>query len=107
MAESSFHVLPNKRARHGFRYQLELKFETEEAKKTFGDKMDSAKRVLAARGSLPLDNRELLSRLLDNMEELAAEGIVTTDRVCPGSNRSYVVPMLENSGLSFLILIFI
>ncbi len=48
MAESSFHVLPNKRARHGFRYQLELKFETEEA---FGDKMDSAKRVLAARPS--------------------------------------------------------
>ena len=32
--------------------------------------MDSAKRVLAARGSLPLDNGELLSRLLDNMEQL-------------------------------------
>ncbi len=59
--------------------------------------MDS---VLAARG---LDNnRELLSRLLD---ELAAEGIVTTDRVCPGSDRSHVMPMLENSGLSFLIFI--
>ncbi len=64
--------------------------------------MDSAKRVLAARGSLPLDNRELLSRLLDKVEELAAAGIVTTDRVCPDSDRSHVVPMLENSGSSFV-----
>ncbi len=88
MAESSFHVLPNKRARHGFRYQLELKFETEEVfgdKMEFGDKMDSAKRVLAARPSL-----------LDNMEELAAEVVTTaTDRVCPGSDRSHVVPRIQ------------
>ena len=91
MAESSFHVLPNKRARHGFRYQLELKFETEDSRRR---RRSGTKWTALSVFLLP----DLLRpSLLDNMEELAAEGIVTTatDRVCPGSDRSHVVPRIQ------------
>ncbi len=35
--------LPKKRARHGFRYQMELNFDTEDAKQAFVARIDRAK----------------------------------------------------------------
>ena len=43
-----------KRARHGFRYQMELYSASEDAKQAFLSRMGDAKRLLASRGSLPL-----------------------------------------------------
>ena len=47
---------------------MELKFASEDAKVSFLSRIESAKARLALRGSQPLDNRELLSSLLDMAE---------------------------------------
>ena len=57
-----------KRARLGFRYTMELNFASEDSKKAFLSRVESAKPRLAPRGSPPLDSRELLSSLLDMAE---------------------------------------
>ena len=87
-----------KRARHGFRYQMELNFDTEDVK-AFVARIDRAKRSLAAtaRGSLPLDSRELISVLLDKLEQEQAGAV--PEREDLQSDKSKVFPMLENSGL--------
>ena len=50
MTESSLQPR-KKRARRGVRYQMELNFDTEEAKQALLSRMDSAKRYLAPRAS--------------------------------------------------------
>ena len=84
---------PKKRPRHGFRYQMEFKFESEDAKHAFLARRDNAKRLLAPRG----DNRELLSCLLDKLGETSVDASNTgnTSKVPPQ-------PMLERSGLSII-----
>ena len=57
-----------KRARLRFRYTMELTFASEDSKKSFLSRVESAKLRLAPRGSPPLDSRELLSSLLDMAE---------------------------------------
>ena len=57
-----------KRARLGFRYTMELNFASEDSKKSFLSRVESAKQKLAPRGSPPLDSRELFSSLLDMAE---------------------------------------
>ena len=47
---------------------MELYFASEDTKQVFLSRMGDAKRLLAPRGSLPLDNRELISSLLDKVE---------------------------------------
>ena len=64
--------------------------------------MGDAKRLLAARGSPPLDNRELLSSLLDKVE--AAPPTLRDDNLAGGGTQSQsqtvpATPMLDNSGL--------
>ena len=54
-----------KRARRGFRYTMELNFASEDSKKSFLSRVESAKQRLAPRGSPLLESRELLSSLLD------------------------------------------
>ncbi len=85
-----------KRARHGFRYQMELNFDNQDAKQAFVARIDRAKRSLAARGSLPLDSRELLSALLDKLEQTGA--VPERTRVDIQCDKAKVFPMLENSG---------
>ena len=90
-----------KRARHGFRYQMELNLDTEDAKQAFVARIDRAKRSLAAtaRGSLPLDSRELISVLLDKLEQEQEQAGAVPEREDLQSDKSKVFPMLENSGL--------
>ena len=57
-----------KRARHGFRYQMELNFASEDAKQAFLSRMGDAKRLLAPRGSPPPDNGEFISLLLEKVK---------------------------------------
>ena len=57
-----------KRARLGIRYTMELNFASEDSKKAFLSRVESAKPRLAPRGSPSLDSRELLSSLLDMAE---------------------------------------
>ena len=89
-----------KRARLGFRYTMELNFASEDSKKSFLSRVESAKLRLAPRGSSPLDSRELLSSLLD-----LAEATPPPATTCTGDQfRSQAVPtgsmtMLENSGV--------
>ena len=52
-------------ARHGFCYQMELNFDSEDVKRSFLLRMERTKERLAPSGSSPLDNCELLSSLLD------------------------------------------
>ena len=62
---------------------MELYFASEEA---FLSRMGDAKRLLAARGSPPLDNRELLSSLLDKVE--AAPPTPRDDNLAGGGTQS-------------------
>ena len=57
-----------KHARLGILLPMELNFASEDSKKSFLSKVESAKVRLAPRGSPPLDSRELLSSLLDMAE---------------------------------------
>ena len=52
-------------ARLGFCYMMELNFTSEDSKKSFLSRVESAKQRLAPKRSPPLDSRELLSSLLD------------------------------------------
>ena len=90
-----------KRARHGFRYQMELNFDTEDVKQAFVARIDRAERSLAAtaRGSLPLDIRELISVLLDKLEQEQEQAGAVPEREDLQSDKSKVFRMLENSGL--------
>lgn len=80
---------------------MELYFASEDAKQAFLSRMGDAKRLLAPRGSPPLDNRELMCSLLDKVEEapptseddgLAGSGAQSQTQTVPA------LPMLENSG---------
>ena len=80
---------------------MELYFASEDAKHAFLSRMGDAKRLLAPRGSPPLDNGELISSLLDKVEaapstsrseNLAGSGAQSQSQTVPA------VPMLENSG---------
>ena len=59
---------PKKCSRKGIRYQMELNFANDDAKLGFLSRMESTKRQLASRESLPLDNREVISCLLDLLD---------------------------------------
>ena len=63
-----------KRARLGFRYTMELNFASEDSKKAFLSRVESAKPRRAPRGSPPLDSHELLSSLLDMAEATPSLG---------------------------------
>ena len=81
-----------KRARLGFRY---MNFASEDSKKSFLSRVESAKQRLAPRGSPPLDSRELLSSLLD-----MAEATPPPATTCTGDqfrSPSGSMTMLENS----------
>ena len=80
---------------------MELNFDTEDAKQAFVARIDRAKRSLAAtaRGSLPLDSRELISVLLDKLEQEQEQAGAVPEREHLQSDKSKVFPMLENSGL--------
>ena len=78
---------------------MELYFTSEDAKQAFLSRMGDAKRLLAPRGSPPLDSRELISSLLDSAapstsqsENLAGGGAPSQSQTVP------VASMLENSG---------
>lgn len=97
-----------KRARHGVRYQMELYFASEDAKQAFLSRMGDAKRLLAPRGSPPLDNRELICSLLDRVEAAPPTLQDDDNHGLAGSgaqSQSQTVsalPMLENSGIVIL-----
>ena len=89
-----------KRARLGFRYTMELNFASEDSKKSFLSRVESAKLRLAPRGSPLLDSRELLRSLLDLAEATPPPATTCTE----DQFRSQAVPtgsmtMLENSGV--------
>ncbi len=95
------HSQPKKKlARHNFRFQTELSFDTKDAKQVFVPRIERAKLSLASSGSLPLDNKELISALLDNLEQTGVGPIPDTERrmVTQYADKSKVFPMLENSG---------
>ncbi len=81
---------------------MELNFDSQDAKQAFVAKIDRAKRSLAARGSssLPLDSRELLSALLDKLEQRGA--VLERTRVDIQSDKAKVFPTLDNSGLCII-----
>ena len=83
-----------KRARTGARYQIELNFLTNEDKKIFINRMDRAKKKLSG-SSWPLDNRELLTALLDLLEDGSDDGDVTVHQT---NKDRFVKPMLDCSG---------
>ena len=92
---------PKKRARHGFRYQMDLYFASEDVKQGFLSRIESAKRRLAPRGSPPLDSRELICSLLDKLE--AAPFASQSDTLAGSGDLAAqtvpALPMLENSGV--------
>ena len=93
--------LPKKRSRKGVQYHMELNFANDDAKLGFLSRMERAKRQLASRGSPPLDNREVISRLLDRLDEMAppqAEGLTSASSGDTQNRASHAVPMLEHSG---------
>ena len=98
MTESS--LLPRKkRARRGVRYQMELNFDTEEAKQALLSRMDHAKRYLAPRASF-LDNAQLLSLVLDKVDlEAASSSRSGSHQEKAQTDKQPAMPMLENSGL--------
>ena len=67
---ATYYEPKKKHARHGFRYQMELNFDSQDVKRSFLLRMERAKERLALSGSSPLDNRELLSSLLDMAEAM-------------------------------------
>ena len=85
-----------KRARKGFRYQLEFNFASEDAKEGFLSKMEKARRFLASRGPQPLDNR-----LLDIVEETTPP-TSQAERANTEDTHTHVLPILEQSGLYLL-----
>ena len=98
MAENVFSSQTSrKRARYGFRYQMELKFDTEDAKKVLVARIDGAKRCLAAKGSLPLDNKDLLSCFLDMA--LAGSTVPVDAGDGEDAHTTTTQPMLKNSGM--------
>ena len=82
---------------------MELYFASKDAKQAFLSRMGDAMRLLAPRGSLPLDSCELISSLLDRVdsvapstsqsENLAGSGAQSQSQTVP------VAPMFKNSGL--------
>ena len=81
---------------------MELNFASEDAKQAFLSRMGDAKRLLAPRGSPPLDSRELISSLLDKVDSAAAS-TSRSENLTGGGAQSQsqtvpVTPMLENSG---------
>lgn len=95
-----------KRARHGVRYQMEFYFAGEDAKQAFVSRVGDAKRLLAPRGSPPLDNCELMRSLLDMVEAAPPTSLqnVTVAGSEAQSEKQTVpaLPMLENSGTVFI-----
>ena len=94
-----------KRARHGFRYQMELYFASKDAKQAFVSRVGDAKRLLAPRGYPPLDNHELIYSLLDKVEAVCAPPDTSqSENLADSGAQSQTqtvpaLPMLENSGL--------
>ena len=89
------------RARTGCRYQMELKFDSKDAKQAFLTRIESAKCRLTPRGLQPLDKCELLCSLLD-----IVEATHTPQADCLGNTGNQrdsqtvsTLPMLDNSGL--------
>ncbi len=101
VCDNSHSQAKKKRARHNFQFQMELSFDTQDAKQAFVARIERAKFSLASSGSLPLDSKELISALLDNLEQISVGPIPDTERrvVIQSTDRSKVFPMLENSGL--------
>ena len=97
MVDHHDHDTPRrKRTRTGARYQIELNFLTNEDKKMFINRMEKAKKKLSE-SSRPLDNRELLTALLDLLEDRSDDGDVTVHQ----TNKDRIVkPMLDCSGRS-------
>ena len=87
-----------KRARTGFRYQMELNFDSEDAKQAFLTRIESAKCRLAPRGSRPLDSRELLHLLLDKVEATPTPQADCLE-IIGDQRHNQTIPMLDNSGL--------
>ena len=101
----TYYETKKKRARHGFHYQMELNFDSEDVKRSFLLRMERAKERLAPSGSLPLDNRELLSSLLDMAEAMPTPPTNQPDCLTTTGGQQQTVPtlpmaMLDNSGLS-------
>ena len=90
-----------KRARTGFRYQMELNFDSEDAKQAFLTRIESAKCRLAPRGSRPLDSRELLHLLLDEVEATPTPQADCLE-ITGDQRHNQTIPMLDNSGLLVL-----
>ena len=93
----------NKRARHGFRYQMKLYFASEDAKQAFVSRVGDAKRLLAPRSYPPLDNRELICSLLDKVEAAPPDTSQSENLADSGAQNQTqmgpALPMLENSSL--------
>ena len=90
-----------KRARHGFRYSMELNFASEDAKRSFLLRVENAKQRLAPSGSPPLDNHELLGSLLDMAEATPPtnQQATTGSQLQSQAGPTAPVTMLDNSGL--------
>ena len=102
MTESSLQPR-KKRARRGVRYQMELNFDTEDAKQALQSRIDSAKRYLAPKGSSPLDSGQLLSLLLDKVDLEAASTSSLVGYQEKAQAEKHAIPMLENSGLCIIL----
>ena len=102
MTESSLQPR-KKRARRGVRYQMELNFDTEDAKQALLSRIDSAKRYLAPKGSSPLDSGQLLSLLLDKVDLEAASTSSLVGYQGKAQAEKHAIPMLENSGLCIIL----
>ena len=82
---------------------MELNFANDDAKLGFLSRMERAKRQLASRGSPPLDNREVISRLLDRLDDIPptgtqAESLTGASSGDTQTRAGHAVPMLEHSG---------
>ena len=81
---------------------MELNFANDDAKLGFLSRMERAKRQLASRGLPPLDNREVISRLLDRLDDIPtrtqAEGLTGASSGDTQTRAGHAVSMLEHSG---------
>ena len=67
-----------KRPRLGTQFQLELSFNSDDAKQAFLSRWDGAKHCLSSETSLPLGNKELLGLSMERLEaEPSKEGTAT------------------------------
>ena len=94
-----------KRPRRGARYQMELKFPTEDAKTSFLQRLSAARSVLTPQGAPQLDQRELLEALLSLVEERGcvpntpAQPVVQYSSAARSRGRaSTTSSILENAG---------